>query len=202
MLDPFFSPPALITTLTQPIADLFGLTTLPLHAHEILAAFLFYHGINTYLSPLLSRRLFPTTYAALPPRTKLNWDVHVVSLVQSSLINALALWVIWIDEERQTMAWPERVWGYTGGGGMIQGFAAGYFLWDLVVSSMNVGVFGWGLLAHAVAALVVFSLGFVSRCLSSPPLLSSPLRSRACAKCLGSHIRHPAAYLLNLSVCH
>ncbi|KAI9877141.1 MAG: hypothetical protein M1830_004691 [Pleopsidium flavum] len=160
MLDPFLSPPAFITALAQPIADFFGLTTLPLHAHEVLAAFLFYHTINIYVSPMLSRWLFPKIYASLPRRTKLNWDVHVVSLVQSSLINILALWIIWTDEERKSMSWPERVWGYTGGGGMIQGFAAGYFLWDLVVSSMNVGVFGWGMLAHAIAALVVFSLGF------------------------------------------
>jgi len=180
MLDPVVSPPALLTTLVQPVADFFGLTTLPLHAHEILIAFLFYHSINTYLSPLLSRRLFPQSYAALPPRTKLNWDVHVVSLVQSSLINALALWVIFTDEERKSMAWPERVWGYTGGNGMIQGFAAGYFLWDLVVSSMNVGVFGWGLLAHAVAALVVFSLGFVSPTHPSlPSSLPPPPLSRS-----------------------
>lgn len=60
------------------------------------------------------------------------------------------------------MGMEGRVWGYTGAGGMVQGFAAGYFLWDLVVCVGNVGVFGWGLLAHAVAALVVFSLGFVS----------------------------------------
>lgn len=60
------------------------------------------------------------------------------------------------------MGWEERVWGYTGASGMIQGFAAGYFLWDLFTCAGNMGVFGWGLLAHAVAALVVFSLGFVS----------------------------------------
>ena len=45
---------------------------------------------------------------------------------------------------------------------MIQGFAAGYFLWDLVVSWKYLDLFGWGLLAHAISALVVFSLGFVS----------------------------------------
>ena len=64
------------------------------------------------------------------------------------------------------MEWDQRVWGYTGASGMIQGFAAGYFLWDLITCVGNVAVFGWGLLAHAVAALVVFSLGFVSR---TPP---------------------------------
>lgn len=70
------------------------------------------------------------------------------------------------------MGMEGRVWGYTGAGGMVQGFAAGYFLWDLVVCVGNVGVFGWGLLAHAVAALVVFSLGFVSCSLISIFILS------------------------------
>lgn len=60
------------------------------------------------------------------------------------------------------MDWRGRVWGYTGAGGMIQGFAAGYFLWDLCVSAVHVSIFGWGMLAHAIAALIVFSLGFVS----------------------------------------
>ena len=60
------------------------------------------------------------------------------------------------------MGWEERVWGYTGAGGMVQALAAGYFLWDLGICVRYFGVFGVGLLAHAVAALVVFSFGFVS----------------------------------------
>lgn len=43
---------------------------------------------------------------------------------------------------------------------MIQAFAAGYFLWDLQICLRYMSVFGVGLLMHAVAALVVFSLGF------------------------------------------
>ncbi|KAL8954217.1 MAG: hypothetical protein Q9193_007330, partial [Seirophora villosa] len=65
-----------------------------------------------------------------------------------------------VDDERTHMDWKERVWGYTGGGGMIQAFATGYFLWDLQICLRYFGVFGIGLLMHAVAALVVFSLGF------------------------------------------
>ena len=61
------------------------------------------------------------------------------------------------------MGWQERVWGYTGAGGMIQALAAGYFVWDLGLCINHLDVFGWGLLAHAVAALSVFSFGFVSR---------------------------------------
>lgn len=163
MHDPFpIPPPRLLKALTTPLATYLSLPTLPLHIHELLLAATTYHLIRARLSPYLSAKLFPATYPALNARTKLNWDVHVVSLAQSVFINGLALWVMWADAERGAMGMEGRVWGYTGAGGMVQGFAAGYFLWDLVVCVGNVGVFGWGLLAHAVAALVVFSLGFVS----------------------------------------
>ena len=56
----------------------------------------------------------------------------------------------------------ERVWGYTGATGMVQGFSAGYFLWDLVISAKNLDVHGPGSLMHAASALAVTSLGFVS----------------------------------------
>ncbi|MCJ1384530.1 hypothetical protein MMC17_007647 [Xylographa soralifera] len=160
MLDPFPPPHPTLSALTTPFAHIVQLTTLPLHIHQVLIAFTFYHLVNSYGSPYISTRLFPREYGSLSAKTRMNWDVHVVSFVQSCIINILALWVMWRDEERQNMDWRERVYGYTGGDGMIQGFAAGYFLWDVCVSVMHVDVFGLGMLAHAVSALVVFSLGF------------------------------------------
>lgn len=56
----------------------------------------------------------------------------------------------------------ERVWGYTGASGMVQGFAAGYFLWDLATSAVHVDVYGPGAVMHAGSALAVSLLGFVS----------------------------------------
>ena len=169
MHDPFpIPPPPLLVKLSTPLADLLYLPTLPFHIHEILLATFSYHFICTTISPYISRRLFPKIYPKLNARTQLNWDVHVVSLVQSVWICAAALWVMRKDKQRQGMQWEARVFGYTGAGGMIQGFAAGYFLWDLCICAMHVAVFGWGLLAHAIAALMVFSLGFVSSPLLSP----------------------------------
>lgn len=56
----------------------------------------------------------------------------------------------------------ERVFGYTGASGLIQGLACGYFIWDLLVSTRYLKIFGIGIWAHAVTALCVFSFGFVS----------------------------------------
>jgi len=85
-------------------------------------------------------------------------------MVQSLLINTLALWVMFTDGERKAMGGSvvERVYGYTGASGLIQGLACGYFLWDLVVSTRYIKIFGLGIWAHAVTALCVFGFGFVS----------------------------------------
>ncbi|KAF2233117.1 DUF887-domain-containing protein, partial [Viridothelium virens] len=161
MLDPFpLPPPTFLQRAIAPLASSLNLPTLPLHIHEVLFAFTLYHLVNTQLSPWLSSLLFPRTYAGLNRRTRINWDVHVVSMVQCCLINALAVWTIVADSERRSMGAGARVFGYTGAGGLIQALAAGYFLWDFVLCARHVAVFGPGLLAHAVSALVVFGLGF------------------------------------------
>ncbi|KAF2964519.1 hypothetical protein GQX73_g9060 [Xylaria multiplex] len=161
MKDPFPIPPIpALSSAVQPWADYLNLPTLPLHIHEIVIIAAFYEFIRSGVSPVLSRRLFPVQYNALSKSKKLNWDVHVVSFVQSTTINALALWVMYADEERKQMDWQERLWGYSGGAAMIQALAAGYFLWDLFVTAANVNIFGLGMLAHAVSALLVYSFGF------------------------------------------
>ncbi|KAL1638832.1 hypothetical protein SLS58_008537 [Diplodia intermedia] len=161
MLDPFpFAAPAALQHAIKPFADYMSFKTLPLHIHELLFAVLLYHITNTVISPWLSTRLFPDIYPKFNKRTRINWDVHVVSLVQSTLINALALWVSYADNERAEMDWESRVWGYTGASGLVVAFSCGYFVWDLWISLRYVNVFGLGLLAHAVSALSVYSFGF------------------------------------------
>jgi len=177
MHDPFpFAPPEWLTHYVQPFADYFCLKTLPLHIHEVLFAFSLYYGINKIVSPAISSFFWPRRYNAFNARTKLNWDVHIVSFVQSTLICVLALWVMWNDDERNEMNYMGKVHGYTGASGLIQAFAGGYFLWDLMITLQNMHIFGPGMLAHAVSALFVFSLGFVS------PLLpvSTTFGRRAC----------------------
>ncbi|KAF6806007.1 TLC domain-containing protein C17A2.02c [Colletotrichum musicola] len=161
MKDPFFfEPPPWLVKATQPLADSLSLTSLPFHVHEVLAASVLYSVIYYPISPMISRLIVGRKYLDLPRRRRINWDAHVVSLVQSTLINALAVWAMFVDTERNEMDWQARIWGYTGAAGMIQALAAGYFLWDLVVTSCNMDVFGIGTLAHAISALFVYSLGF------------------------------------------
>ncbi|KAJ5647653.1 hypothetical protein N7490_004025 [Penicillium lividum] len=160
MLDPLGPPPAWLREIVKPYALSLDSPTLTEHVHEIFLAFVFYQLIHSVLSPCLSPILFPKSYPKLTARTKLNWDIHVVSFVQSVVINALALWVMFVDDERNSMSPLERVFGYTGACGLIQALAVGYFIYDLIVSTVYVKMFGIGTLFHAISALWVFSLGF------------------------------------------
>jgi hypothetical protein len=164
MLDPFPPAPAWLQSAVTPLAEALQLSSLPSHIHEVIGAYVLYQTIESVISPWLSTLLFPNVYKKLPRRTRVNWDVHVVSLVQSCLINAMALWVMFTDEERHDMnhSAVERVYGYTSASGLIQAFATGYFVWDLIVSTRQFNIFGIGIWFHAVSALSVFAFGFVS----------------------------------------
>ncbi len=175
MKDPFPIPPIpALTRFIEPWAEYFSLTTLPLHIHEIVLIAAFYQLVGGVIAPLVSKRLFPIKYTNLSRSKRLSWNVHVVSLVQSTTINTVALWVMFTDDELRGMDWQERIWGYDGASGMVQSLAAGYFLWDLIVTASHVDIFGLGMLAHAISALLVYSFGFVSCLLPLPCLLIGP----------------------------
>lgn len=162
MLDPLGPPPSWLRSVAEPWAQYLNLPALPDHLHEILLSFAFYQFIHTVIGPALSSLAIPHFYKKFSRRTKLNWDVHVVSFVQSTLIDALALWVMFADEERKHMNTGERVYGYTGSLGLLTAMATGYFLYDLILCALHTDVFGVGMLFHAISALWVFSFGFVS----------------------------------------
>jgi hypothetical protein len=160
MLDPIPAP-AFLRDLIQPLADALHLGTLPLHIHEVLASFVAYSFIYAVLSPILSAYLFPDTYAKFPPRTQLQWNMHVTSLVNSLFLCVAASYILLCDTELRNETWEERIWGYTGAGAMVQAFGAGYFVWDVQVCATNLGMLGVPDLMHAVVALVISVLGFV-----------------------------------------
>ncbi|KEF59762.1 uncharacterized protein A1O9_04610 [Exophiala aquamarina CBS 119918] len=137
------------------------LTTLPLHAHQVVAAFLVYECIFTLLSPAISTTLFRNSYGRFPRRTRVNWDARVVSTIQATFVSFMALRVILGDgEARSTMSRDDRLWGYSPASGRVQAFAAGYFLWDVFLCVRHLEVQGVPALLHGVAALVITVTGF------------------------------------------
>ena len=144
------------------LANRLNLKTLPRHADQILVAAGVYQGIFSILSPLVSSYLIPERYSKWDERTRINWNTRVVSFVQAVFICAKALAVIVGDPSRKTATAEQRLWGYSTAAGEVQAWAAGYFLWDVYVSSRYMTQTGWAGLAHAVCALTVTLIGFVS----------------------------------------
>lgn len=160
MQDPFFAPiPALVNLIT-PLCEKLHLYSLSLHIHEILFAFAFYHTIFEYLAPSVSAAFLSAQYGKMSPESKLRWNMHCCSMVQSCTICVLALFVMAVDKERAGMDLEGRMWGYTGAAGLVQALATGYFLFDTVVMLRYLDVFGVGMLVHGVSCLVTYTLGF------------------------------------------
>lgn len=165
MLDPFPSPTWLQDNVSTPLALYLRLPALSSHVHESALALVAYQFIHSYISPFLSRRLFPHQYPSFSPETKLNWHTHVVSSVYSILISTVALWIILNDKEWRSMASGpagivERIHGYTGALGLLAAFAQGYFIYHLVMATVHFKVFGIATLFHAVSCCT-FIFGFV-----------------------------------------
>ncbi|MCJ1398353.1 hypothetical protein MMC11_001551 [Xylographa trunciseda] len=144
----------------DPLTRFLHLHTLPLHLHEVLLSYTFYTVLNDFLAPHLSAYLLAETYDEFPLRTKLQWNIHVTSFVNSTFVSMAALYVLYADRDRLSETWEERMWGYTGLGGMVQAFGAGYFVWDVQVCVANLETLGVMDLLHAVVALSIAILGF------------------------------------------
>jgi hypothetical protein len=156
------SPPRGLTDLFEPLGDLLGLPLLPQHMHEILFFLCFYELLYTAISPSLSTRFFPKVYPKLDGKAKIDWNVHVVSLTQCSLIAPLAAFALIFDQERKNMTWQERVWGYTGVTNTLLGMANGYFVWHLLRMIKYYKIYGWSMVAHGISALAIMMSAFVS----------------------------------------
>ncbi|KAK9244656.1 TLC domain-containing protein [Lipomyces tetrasporus] len=135
--------------------NIFGYIHLPMlskHIHEIVFAFTLYQGLFL-LGPFFGS--FVSSYKTLNERTRLNFDIHVVSQVQCLLILALAL-PAFFDPDLQ----DDHIFGYSPYGGLVYAFAVGYFAWDSYISIRYIKWFGTGFAVHGVASLSVFLLSF------------------------------------------
>ncbi|PSN65642.1 hypothetical protein BS50DRAFT_496235 [Corynespora cassiicola Philippines] len=146
--------------LIQPFCDLLKLPILSYHLHEFLATLFLYQFIYAYLGPRISNYLAPKTYGNLQGRSKLDWNIHVVSMTQATIISLLAQYVVLFDEERKQMNAMERAYGYTNLSAKALAVADGYFVWHFFMMVVHYKVYGFPMLAHAWACNFVMIQGF------------------------------------------
>lgn len=135
------------------IVPLYTHTTLDKHIHELIAVFLAYHALYL-LSYFLSPRIWPAKFKTLSYKTRIDFHIHVVSLVQSVLILILIIPCFYDLDLAE-----DRVFGYTPYSGFVTTMALGYFLWDSVMSIWYVQYFGIGFLVHGIVSSAVFAIG-------------------------------------------
>ncbi|EXJ58445.1 hypothetical protein A1O7_05870 [Cladophialophora yegresii CBS 114405] len=140
--------------------DALNLPLLPTYLPGIVVTFSAYHLLYTSVGPWLSTALFPKSYPTLRGRQKLNWDENLVSFVQAIVLCVAAGQVVLFDRERQRMTWQERVWGYTDPTAVVLTIGNGYFYWHLMMMLRYRRVFGWAMVAHAVAVSFLMTSGY------------------------------------------
>lgn len=134
------------------------------HWHEVVGAVIFYFGIQLIL-PIILTWLFGKAYTDLKRRTKVNFDIHIVLMVQCTLLVVLLLptWnhPNWQNREANPI---DLLYGFTEYLGFVSAVTVGYFVWDFIVCLLHFDIFGVGFLFHAFAALWVFSVSFYPYC--------------------------------------
>ncbi|KAF2266356.1 hypothetical protein CC78DRAFT_513843 [Lojkania enalia] len=144
----------------QPICNYLKLPLLPGHIHEVFGALLFYQILYMYIGPRISTYLAPKTYPIFQGRSKLDWNIHIVSMTQATFISFLSQYVVLFDYERKRMTAQERAYGYTELSTTALAIANGYFIWHFIMMTKHVNAYGWGMVAHACATNFLMIQGF------------------------------------------
>lgn len=109
-------------------------------------------------------------YTDLDRKTKINFDIHMVSMVQcvvSVVLLVLGSNNYWF---RNRLVDPEgSIFGYTPYLGFVAAITIGYFVWDLFVCIRYFKLFGFSFLFHGAAALYVFVCSLRPYCLPWAP---------------------------------
>ncbi|KAF7868431.1 hypothetical protein EAF04_004963 [Stromatinia cepivora] len=149
-----------LSAFFNPVGDILGLPHLANHIHLLLSFLFLYHVLYNHISPLISHFLFPKIYPRLSHRDKVDWDGHIVSLVQSCINSYISVYILLFDSQRNTMGWQDRVWGYSEGCNVALGVANGYFVWHAVMMCKYKDLYGWSMVAHGFACLAIMLPGW------------------------------------------
>lgn len=146
-----------------------ALTPFQAHWHEIIISTVFYFFVQA-ISPAISSRLFGKAYTDLEKKTRINFDIHVVSMVQC-VVSATILFLgfgnsFFLNHFEDPV---NSLFGYNPYLGFVSAVTIGYFIWDLFVCTRYVSLFGLSFLFHGFAALYVFGWSLKPYCLPWAP---------------------------------
>lgn len=132
------------------------------HWHEVAFFTIFFHVIML-IAPTLNSKVFGKFYDDLSindKKTKLNYDIRIVSLVQAilSVIFCIPMFL-------HPLYLKNPVRGTYQFAAFVNSFTVGYFIWDLLYCCVfHFDMFGIEFLFHAFGALFVFGVTYFPFC--------------------------------------
>lgn len=128
------------------------ITKLADHYRTIIASFAAFNLIFIASLYISSINKF---YSCLPPKKKVQWGMKCVSFIHALLIVTLSIPIFYIQE-----LWDDPLFGYNYYAGEVFAIAAGYFLWDTILSIYNYKESGLAMVIHGIACFLVYFLVF------------------------------------------
>ncbi|KAI9599104.1 TLC domain-containing protein [Syncephalis fuscata] len=144
---------AQMTDVLDPFFHSIGLPKLSNHWHILAASFIGWHFV-AYASTKISPLLAPKTYPQLSRIRRINWDIHVVSMVHCVSVLYMAFQIYGLPTLQ-----ADKLFGYDTYAGNVYAYTCGYFLWDGLTSLRYVRHFGVSFMLHGI---VCFSRPFLN----------------------------------------
>jgi hypothetical protein len=140
-----------------------NLPGLPPHIPFVILSAIFYQLVYSFVAPrlwILLEIFNPNS----PPRkiTRSLWYTNIVSIAQSTVNTALAIYLLSHPEFRHGLTPKERALGYHKETARALAVSMGYFVFHLGSAWVQRGYHGISMFFHAVCALFAVSLGYVS----------------------------------------
>jgi len=146
---------SMATRIEHFVSDTLGLTKLPPYLSTVYWSFFSFLFIHQVIAPYFSARYFPVAFSSKRRLARNTWSIHVVSQVHVLVIVPYSFWSILHDSPERSMnpafGWDEKA-------GYAQAIACGYFLWDMLDSTIN--FIDSGFVVHAIACFTVYLMSF------------------------------------------
>lgn len=124
-----------------------------LHAHEVFYSFVFYQVISSFIAPVINKWMFGKNYTSITDKkTKVDFDIHTVSMVQCILSLILLAPVLFLPLSLNIVTFQDPFCSLVGA------LTIGYFVWDLFACIRYYNLYGIQFLVHALVSLYVFGL--------------------------------------------
>jgi hypothetical protein len=138
-----------------------NLPVLPSQLRLVTIWAIFYQVVYSVVAPLLWKLL--DNPKSPPSRVKRPlWYINIVSIVQSTVNSAASIYLLYHSEFRHGLTAQERILGYHRETSMVVVVATGYFVFHLFSAWSQRQFHGMFLVFHAICALLVSLIGFVS----------------------------------------